>query len=452
MKNSIRLARCLLFVAVTLCALVGQPRLHAQVPAGAFDLPFDRSPLWVMSGVWNESGSRLFLVDSARQEIIPIGQDGSIRDAITPSLDGTGFLEFNLLKSANGQLYLDLDNVGLVATDHDFEVSADKITKVGRDNFPGNGIEKRIAAVHAWAVSDDFIYAFADIEQRAIPNWVSGFIKIPLQKPEDFEFLVELKLSLGDLMASFYQLGLNLFEASGTNVFVLVMDDPPYLVVAEPGGANRKISVASACGGRPDIPRINGGAASMTPALEALERSTGPIGVYSQDERVFLLCRQEVQQGDFQFSIAELNLTTGAAISLRPINTDAAHLVVIPGPRYWAFVQKGQVAAGRSGGPFMPIKSVMMVPSKVFTDRDLRSTATIGGESSWLDSFLKVWDRIEFAFSGVGIIILSLFFRKTRSLWCSAGKALRRQSTRALTLLISRRPRKTQGSAVESVE
>jgi hypothetical protein len=424
--------------------------INADEPS-AFEIDFDRDPLWVVSGTWDQDGDRLLLVDNARQEILPIMIDDGARPAISPSLTGTGFSRFNLIHNSSGRLHVDLDSAGLAVLDASLDISPQSVTKLVRDDFSSNRMDHRIAAIHAWTVLDRYVIAFADIEQQRAPRWVSGFLRIPIDHPEKFSYLIDLKLSLGDQMVTYYQLGLKLMDASDTSAFVLVMDDPPYLVIIDISGGTRTVNVQTACGGRPEIPRITG-VTTLPTALQALERAEGPIGVHTQDNKVFLLCRRWVGRG-VQFSVAEVDIDTGAAIFLNPIDTNASHLVAIPGPRYWAFVQKGPVSTTKSGGPFMKIGSTLMVPTKAVVDPRLRSSRTAGnsGGGNWR-LLGRVWKWFEFAFSGIGIILVSLLFRKTRALWRRAASRVNSSFIDGLHRLINHLRRRERSASIDSID
>jgi len=403
-----------LFIVLLTASLLASSVMGQDAPG--FRVDFEKNPLWVISGAWSGAGDKLYLADTMRQEIIAINLEGEVLPPQSVPLDGTGHSSFSLLRSGRSGFLLELSDGAILRLDEDLNKGAGPVTNlVGTVSSQSTGQTRTVASLFAWAAVGDHVFAFGDIKQDS-PPWVSGFLEIPLANPADFDFFLDLRLSLGDPIVSFYQLGLNLIEAQGSTAYVLVMDDPPYLTITEPGEEPEIVAVESVCGQRPSVPKVSG-FESLPPAYRALERSEGPLGVYSQGDHVFLLCRKQID-GSLGFALAEVDLSSGEAISLVPIETDAAHLTIIPGPRYWAFVEKGPVVAAESGGPYMPITSVQMIPATTIGNPRHRS-AGVATDKGILPAWVRtdrLWQVITFLFGGIGVPLLFIIVPRLRAL------------------------------------
>jgi len=134
------------------------------------------------------------------------------------------------------------------------------------------------------------------------------------------------------------------------------------------------------------------------------------MGLFSIDSRLYLLCRR-IDNKVTKFYLAGIDIATGKAESRFRIPTDAAHLTVVPGADYWAFVQKGAVQM-MPEGPYTPTRKVLFVPSDKIDgtarvadlDEQLyqNKPETI---SEWLTQ--SEWGPlVGFLFGGVGLAVL----------------------------------------------
>jgi hypothetical protein len=302
---------------------------------------------FVNSGAWSSDGETLFLADTHNFEIIPIPLNET-----KPSLEPRTVNKWKeLIVSGIGPSHLGI----AIKTErpeprlHIVDDNLESIDMFPLDELIGNG--KRVSKFYNWTFSPDGIYAFADtlVEDSrgrhvSQPEEVGNFIKIsPSQKGGSFTHFLDIRTSLADPLRTFYRLGLNLFThspryQSNQEAFALIMDRPMYIVRLSGRGAERLPDITEICGDRPAIPD-EFGIDGMYAAYKALEALPGPIGIYAAGDSLFLLCRQR-DENRLNHVLYEINKITGDSAEPILLDTSAANLTVVPGPTYWAFVEK----------------------------------------------------------------------------------------------------------------
>lgn len=274
--------------------------------------------------------------------------------------------------------------------------------------------DERVDQVYAWTATRDAFYAHADLQiTRGLPGWVNGFVKIRRMGRQRLTDLLEYKLPSGDPMQTFYRLNLHLFATDGTTAYILVMQQEPYFLVArEPALESKLVPMLSACGSRPRVPAVVMGVDGLVEAYKSIAQSEGPIGVYTQGGGVYLLCRLKAADGGLRFFLRSVNTTTGESGPKVAIDSAAANLAVVPGPIYWAFVEKDEARASDDGKQLsMHVKSLLFVPRTMIeaglisrVESPLRSEVPASG----VRLLLWIARQIPWIFSGIGVFLLAV--------------------------------------------
>jgi hypothetical protein len=79
--------------------------------------------------------------------------------------------------------------------------------------------------------------------------------------------------------------------------------------------------------------------------MSAIEGSTMPAGLYAWSGDLWVLNREPAAGGGTRWSLMRVDPESGALKAELVLPTDANHLTVIPGSRYWALVERGFVRA-----------------------------------------------------------------------------------------------------------
>jgi hypothetical protein len=227
---------------------------------------------------------------------------------------------------------------------HDLELSGETgVELLAVDGLNGY----KIRSVFAWALSGNEIVMFGDVEN---PDQVrrSAFLRVPLDRPEAFQILVEIDGNHPD--RNYYRLGLSMLAATGKRMHFLAMDrNRPELGVATSFNktAIRRLPLMGL--GKPfsSSGKISWRAGDLpTQHFENIESSSGPVGLYasSTEDAVYVLNRTPAtrDQGTRWF-LSRFDVSTGTVDRTATLPTSAHHLVVVPGARYWAFLEKGPV-------------------------------------------------------------------------------------------------------------
>jgi len=285
----------------------------------------------------------LLLADARRQSLLRMSPNG---ERLTPPAFELPVREIRpilggfLLKIANDQ-YLAL-NRNL------------RLEKSFRFDSTGTA---SISAVYNWMPLAKALLAFADVREGG--RWTSGWVKIPLANNGRYQMLRPAPLK--GLERNLYPLGLPYVAAAGEKGYFL----------APVEGEMRLFSVSAADTGntiselpkgpRYVLPKLAGpaGFGAVAARYKALETFAGPVGLYGYDKKLFLLTRRPSPDGT-DWRLHRLDPTTGEELGSGTLPTSAAHLLVIPGPKQWAVIEKDPV---RSPGD-QEVRSMLVLPAE----------------------------------------------------------------------------------------
>jgi hypothetical protein len=313
--------------------------LLSSAPASASPLSgqhvdFDAPPAWTISGAWASDGS-LVLVDAALSKVLLYKQDGKRLNALANPVDkNLAFPKPAIIQRLERGGYLLEDQDGhLVRLDENYKPlsSWDLLASA-------KGPQGELGSVLNWiSVNEDVIVAFGDVKQG--DRWFSAFLRINLSHPADFEVLQEVS----ETASRFYLLGNPYIAAVRGEAFYLVMDDPPYLVRAGDGIRRRVAGLSTSSFHRPQLPSQRG-EGGVKAAYSVLERASMPVGLYGWNGYLYLLSRETVEgRAGLAWVLAKIDPDTERIMSSRVLDSTASHLSVVPGQKFWAFLEKGPV-------------------------------------------------------------------------------------------------------------
>jgi hypothetical protein len=285
---------------------IQKTRLLAPWAEGRVHVDFAVKPLWVHSGAWSSEGS-LLLADVLRGGLLHYSSTGSLLGTMASgpspypgSLSGIRPWGDGFLIREGGGRFLLLDSRYRVV--RQWNLLAGKKGKRGE-----------IRSIFQWSPLGQNILAFGDL-LRNDGTWVSAWLRIPMAAPESFEILKTERPT--DPSRRLYLLGNPYVASTGsTGYFFSAADFSVYEVQAD-GSRLRKIDL--------------------------LERTPVPQGIYAWGEHVFLLLRSPViGENGSHWSLAQMNPRVGSLTGGVLLPTHAKHLTVVPGPQFWALLEKG---------------------------------------------------------------------------------------------------------------
>ncbi len=106
--------------------------------------------------------------------------------------------------------------------------------------------------------------------------------------------------------------------------------------------------------------------------LKVVEASRMAMGVFTSGDNLFLLVKEPLQRnGDTAWALVQLDPENGKEIGERvELPTRAAHLVVVPGKRFWTLIEKEPVQPiGGHSAPYMKTASMTLMPTLWLTEQ-----------------------------------------------------------------------------------
>jgi hypothetical protein len=299
-------------------------------------IALDRQPYWAISGIWSTEGGSLLLVDALRMAILRYSSQGRALGVWPPHTQGLYPTEIR----ANGTGYL------LKVSNMDFwQIDGKGFGLRHFNTFPEGQIFN-------WVPLGDSLLVFADALESG-ERWVSGWFRIPLAAPTHFELLKAVEPSSPE--RSLYPLGNPYVAAVGSRGYFLAFHNgKTSLLAVEPGNPKSKLSELPLAMNLPTpfLPK------EILDRYRVLEQLTAPAGLYGQGGRLYLLTRHPGEHGT-EWQLHRLDPATGADLGHLVLPTATPHLLLVPGKRQWALLEKGSVL--RRG--MQKAESLLLIPA-----------------------------------------------------------------------------------------
>jgi hypothetical protein len=97
----------------------------------------------------------------------------------------------------------------------------------------------------------------------------------------------------------------------------------------------------------------------FAPVMRAVERSKMPTGLYGWGQFLYILTREPLKDGTTRWRLTRIDPRSDRIEGEVVVPSRANHLTVVPGPRAWAFIEKGPV----KGFGRQDIPKILFVPS-----------------------------------------------------------------------------------------
>lgn len=308
-------------------------------------------PFWTQSGAWALNGESLLLVDALRGQIRGYDLSGQF----TGTFFGHGKRDPIMVHNGpSGSLWIEYED-GLIlrmAT----QVRHNQLTKItGLSGKPG-----KLLALFGWVpLTEREVLGFCEIQRGA--NVFGAIVRVDLDVA-GYEVIREVQPSS---VQQYFRVGQQyIAQVNGQPYFVLMERNP---VISRHERADLRLLRGTAHGvrpfTRPELPlRVTMEKTRLL--FSRLQASDSPAGLYGWNGFLYLLAREPAEGGGTIWSLVKIDPESGRATWNRRIDSRAAHMFVIPGDRYWAFVEKGPVLdAGQQ-----EVKAFMIVPSKVIEE------------------------------------------------------------------------------------
>jgi len=315
-------------------------------------ISFTRPPSWTLSGVWAPD-DKLLLVDVLRSQIKSYSPSGAFEGTISKEFKGQKFTKpLTMQYASGGRFWVEDEDGRFVLLDRGY-----RILKVVDLKALAKGPFGELRAVYQWVPLDNEFFIFGDLVKGE--EATSAFMRIPLDHPEQSQVVAQI--GINDPARRFYFLGSPYLAAARGNPYYVAMDQTPHVASPSPQKIYFTLGTDKQVVKRPRLPEEHGRAASHD-IYQALEESTLPSGLYGWHENLYVLARIPGTLGRTHWLLLKVDPKTGGTIWSRPIDSMANHLVVVPGEKYWAFVEKGPV----EDAGLQQVASFLRVPSHQF--------------------------------------------------------------------------------------
>jgi hypothetical protein len=332
------LERTVLSLAIVGCALLAaEPPSESSVSSDRLvprcdHVGLTKHPGWVVSAAWTADGNELLVVDNLSRQILRYTTGGRFRGTIPKSIGAAlEQLSPSIIKQRGNELILELARGRFIVLDQRY-VPRDSSQIVQEEQ---DGIQ----SVFLWSPAGHDLVTFSDV--RINQQWHWAFLRFPFASPKDFMELFQVAHE----DTGFYRLGYPYITALGSTAYFLIVGKESIELMRTTGAgvAQRLPLPGLRLGVRPRLPRFLV-REDIAPLMKAVEASSMPAGIYGWEGFIYLLSREPSNDGT-RWSLTKIDPIRGTFLGSAVLPTDANHLAVAPGPRYWAFLEKGPVIA-----------------------------------------------------------------------------------------------------------
>jgi hypothetical protein len=279
---------------------------------------------------------------------------GTLPDSVETSLEN--FFPSAVRSSSAGFLF-QLTTHHLVAVDKGY-------LPLARQDFRAE-VPHALSARSLWQwepIGSDVI-SFSDIntgDLNDIKDWRAAYLRFPFDDPSKATVLEEFPYDHPARL--FNRLGFPYLAVLGNTAYVLRVDDLR-IYKEEKGSLQATGIVLPEVTEAPSLPDLFK-REDLKPVMAAVENSTMPTGLYAWGKALYIVIR--VLNGSAtEWKVVKVDPQSNEILGIATVQTSASHLLVVPGQRDWAFVEKGPVR----GWGEQNIDSIFFVPSEKFTKR-----------------------------------------------------------------------------------
>jgi len=314
-----------------------------------------QKPGWTLSGAWQPDGS-LIIVDALWNTILRYSSSGESLGPVGEPLKSALVDLMPVTGQPRGSDFILEVSDGLM-------VMSERLRPIKTVNMLAQkGEGWAIGGYWQWFPAGKDIVAYVDVvrgtDRDNIDNWKSAFVRFSLDNPAGLTVL-----SLGSLddrnRTTFLRSGSPYIASLGDTAYVLKFGERIGLYKNERGSGKLEEIKGIQLGKSPQLPQFKS-AQDYVDLMAATEKVSMPVGLYGWNNSLYVLSRSPGAQGTrwFLTSINPAGESQGITGKVE-LPIQASHVTVVPGPRSWAFVEKGPV----KGYGVQDISRVLLIPS-----------------------------------------------------------------------------------------
>lgn len=311
-----------------------------------------RRPRWSTSAAWSRD-NELLIVDQVYNKVLRYSRSGqalgTLPDSVETSLED--FFPAGVRARGTGLLF-QLTTHHLVSVDQNY-------LPLARQDFRAEATNRLSAkSLWQWEPIGNDIISFSDIN-TGDPNKIEdtrevAYLRFPFDAPSSATVLE--KFPLDHPLRLYNRLGFPYIAVLGDRAYILRVDELR-IYVEDHGSLRATPIVLPDAKVAPHLPLFYY-PADIKPVMAAVESSTMPTGLYAWHDALYVVMR--VANGNMsQWKVVKIDPLSSEVVGEAVVSTSASHLLVVPGEKDWAFVEKGPVR----GWGDQSIDSILFVPA-----------------------------------------------------------------------------------------
>jgi hypothetical protein len=344
-------------------AAYGRPT-DGRAAAGSDCATFQLQPQlsWLFYGEWVNGGTELILPDTMAGRLLRYRRSGSDFHPLAVSTSATFTRPNSIHNTERGLVVLDLVD-RLVALNSGLQPTWE--TRLADVHFPhGDRVEAFLSFI---GVDADFLGITALANGQTHEKWL-GIARLRLGDSPRLERVRTLPSMFTNEGAFYLSHEGPYLAKTNEAIYALIFDRNPHIerLLPEP----RTLATFPAGYTSPMLgfnTRDN-----TLPASRTWEASTAPVALFGRERFLYLLTRQPRVEGGTRWMLFQIDPQRDHMVRSVELPTRASHVVVIPGSREWAVVEKGRMVA--VGDRFAePAGSVRLIRSSLIEDPSVRA-------------------------------------------------------------------------------
>jgi hypothetical protein len=293
-------------------------------------------PGWTISAAWSHDGATLFVVDNRQNQILSYSETGRALGTISEAV-GAQLRNFfpSIIKTDQANFLVELASGRLVTLDP-------SLRPIGRRNILAEGARGgvKIESMFQWDVAGGDLVTLSDLHGPGAGEWRMAFLRVPISDPSAFRILDPLPREPNRTL---YRLGSPFIAGLGGTAYMLIADGTMRIYRNEKGGSTLEPMRAFPPGPDlvPILPRFQH-PSDFADVMRTLERSSIPVGLYAWENFLYVVSRTPDISGT-RWTLTRIDPRRDEVVGTTVLPLKASHIVVAPGPKRWAFLEKGPV-------------------------------------------------------------------------------------------------------------
>ena len=299
-------------------------------------------PIWTTSGAWK--GDELLLADNLNNSILRFSEEGrflgSAPEALMREFSISGIRPYGsgyMLSSSGGSIiWIDKDYYP-VRRSATF-TSVQKPTTISiRSRFDWSFV--RPAATKSSGEAE--MISFSDVDSTSGITR-TGFIRYSAQHPADVTLLAGGDRSGDEAALTFYLLGFPYITSIGSTAYAIDFARGLPRLLKNRGSGDGLVDLNADLGtSRIALPKFEG-QKSVVALMQAVEKTTMPVGLYAWEGFLYVLRHTGQAQGP-TWTLQKIDPRDGVTVGETTLPLHASHVTVVPGKKIWVFIEKGSV-------------------------------------------------------------------------------------------------------------